>query len=367
MSASNPSKARLLARHSLPIILLALLAACAAQEDQFSSAPPSLHVGQVALQAGEPEIAITVANGQLARKPGDPNALLLRGDARAAKGETRLAAADYRQVLATDPASADAALGFSRLTTAADPATAEAVLAAVVARGDATAAIWNNIGVARDLQNRHAEAQEAYRKALAADPDMLGAQVNLAHSQALAANTAPGGSHVLEVRQVLADNAQPNHAAGATPDQTAEVTPDQMTEAKPDQVPEAKPNQVTEAKPNQVTEAKPDQVPEAKPKQVTEAAKPADACHDAAKPASPAEALQCDPVNLEARRTIVYAAIDDGAYGFAKDVSKEAIRLAPADPRGYLMLADTDRAVGNYGRALTGLRKARSLLESPPP
>jgi tetratricopeptide (TPR) repeat protein len=330
-----------MARYGLPIVLLALLAACAAQDDQFSSAPPSLHVGQVALRAGEPEIAITVANGQLARKPGDPNALLLRGDAKAVMGETRQAAADYRQVLATNPDSADAALGFSRLTTASDPAAAESVLAAVAVHGDATAAIWNNIGVARDLQGRHAEAQDAYRKALAADPDMVGAQANLAHSLAVMASAAPLGSHVLEVKQAAA-----------------------LPQAKPADIIQAKPEPTNQPKPDLTLVAKLDPSPAAKPDHPSGAATEAEACHAAASPAS--AALPCDPASLDARRTIVYAAIDDGAYGFAKDVSTEAIRIAPNDPRGYLMLADTDRAVGNYGRALTGLRKARSLLEPPP-
>jgi len=43
----------------------------------------------------------------------------------------------------------------------------------------------NNLGIARDLQGRHADAQTAYRSALAANPDMTAAQVNLALSLAM--------------------------------------------------------------------------------------------------------------------------------------------------------------------------------------
>jgi tetratricopeptide (TPR) repeat protein len=167
------------------VILAALAAGCAPQPEQFSTAIPSLHVGEVAIDGGEPAIALSVAAAHLASAPGDPNALLLRARAEFALGHPALAEADFRQVLAIRPGSAEAALGLARIITATDPAAAEAVLAPIAARGDATAAIWNNLGVAHDLMGRHAEAQDAYRKALAADPEMQGAQVNLARSLAL--------------------------------------------------------------------------------------------------------------------------------------------------------------------------------------
>jgi tetratricopeptide (TPR) repeat protein len=167
------------------VILLALLAGCSGHQDAFSNAPPSLHTGQVALDVGQPAIAVSVAETQLQLNPGNTDALLLRASGQAALGQVAQAAAGFRQVLAADPGSATAALGLSRLMTQSDPATVEGVLGTVVARGNATAAIWNNLGVARDLLNHHAAAQDAYRKALAADPGMQGAQVNLARSLTL--------------------------------------------------------------------------------------------------------------------------------------------------------------------------------------
>jgi tetratricopeptide (TPR) repeat protein len=173
------------------VILATLVAGCAPRPEQFSADIPSLHVGEVAMDGGEPAIALSVAASHLARAPGDPNALLLRARAELALGHSALAEADFRQVLATRPDSAEAALGLARIITPTDPAAAEALLAPIAVRGDATAAIWNNLGVAHDLMGRHAEAQNAYRKALMADPEMQGAQVNLARSLALTPTPRP--------------------------------------------------------------------------------------------------------------------------------------------------------------------------------
>jgi Flp pilus assembly protein TadD len=167
------------------MILAVVLAGCATHQEQFSGAPPSLHVGEVALTAGEPTIAVSVANQRLALTPNEPNALLLRAHAEFALGQPGAAAADFRQVLALRPASPDAALGLARIIMPTDPAAAEALLGAVVVRGDPTAAIWNNLGVARDLLGRHVEAQQAYAKAIQLDPDMIAAQANLARSLSL--------------------------------------------------------------------------------------------------------------------------------------------------------------------------------------
>ena len=171
--------------------LAILVAGCAPRPDGFSDALPSLHVGDVALEQGEPSIALSVAASHLAATPNDPHALLLQARAELALNQAARAEADFRQVLAMRPGSTEAALGLARVITQSDPAAAEALLAPIAARGDATAALWNNLGVAHDLMGRRAEAQDAYRKALSADPQMQGAQVNLAHSLALTAALRP--------------------------------------------------------------------------------------------------------------------------------------------------------------------------------
>lgn len=168
------------------LIVVALVAGCAEQkQEQFSKAPPSLRVGEVALDNGEPPIALSVANNQLALKPGEPNALLLRARAEFVMGQKAAAEADFRQVLAARPGSSVAALGLARIITPTDPAGAERLLSGVVVRDEADAAVWNNLGVARDLLGRHEDAQAAYRKAIQLDPGMQAAQVNLARSLSL--------------------------------------------------------------------------------------------------------------------------------------------------------------------------------------
>ena len=163
---------------------LALLVACAHPTEEFATHPPSLHVGEVALHSGEPAIAESIANTNLAVSPGDMDALLLRSDAQAAQGQADAAELGYRQVLAAEPGSPGAALGLARLLMGGDPRGAEGLLAPLAGQKYVSAAVWNDLGVARDLQGKHADAQTAYRRALQTDPLMRSAQVNLARSLA---------------------------------------------------------------------------------------------------------------------------------------------------------------------------------------
>ena len=70
---------------------------------------------------------------------------------------------------------------------------------------DLTAAL-NNMGIARDLQGRHLDAQEAYRAALGINPELSAAQVNLALSMAMSGQ----GARALPIIRPLAE------APGAT-------------------------------------------------------------------------------------------------------------------------------------------------------
>jgi tetratricopeptide (TPR) repeat protein len=371
------------------LAFLVLLAGCATNQEAFSSAPPSLHVGQVALDVGEPAIAASVATGQLESNPGNLDALLLRASAQAALGQTAQATAGFRQVIAADPGSTAAALGLSRLITASDPAAAEAVLGGVVAHGNATAAVWNNLGVARDLLNRHAEAQDAYRKALAADPSMQGAQVNLARSLAMvpAEPTRP---------QQLVQQAPPAHPVAPDPappmvpppavavSQAAPAPAPQiplspvMTPVAPLAQPEGPPPVTRTPGPAQPTQAEASVVTAQACAQTAPgvASGPADTDpvdqwpfgvdqqHQAALRLAEA-ALQCNPSDVSALRKAVYAAINVRDYSRARVLSDAAVQVAPNDARSHLMSADTDRALGNYARALVSLRKARALADPP--
>ncbi len=91
----------------------------------------------------------------------------------------------FNTVLKRDPASVDAHVGLGRVRLASDPTAAEALFLEALQRQPRNAVALNDLGIARDLQGRHDDAQAAYRQALAANPDMSAAQVNLALSLAM--------------------------------------------------------------------------------------------------------------------------------------------------------------------------------------
>ena len=162
------------------------LTSCAEQaRPTLSTAPPSLAVARAALAADAPEIALRISADALARSADNTAALLVRADALSMLDQTAEAIASYRQVLARDPTSSAAQLGLGRLTIEADPAGAEALFLAVLEHDSRNAPALNDLGIAQDLQGRHAEAQASYRRALGIAPEMQAAADNLAKSLAL--------------------------------------------------------------------------------------------------------------------------------------------------------------------------------------
>jgi Flp pilus assembly protein TadD len=175
-----------------PILLLLSLAACAGSGAPSASAPPqaTLGIADAALAGGAPQMALHVTDDVLSRKPHDAAALSKRGDALYELGRHAAAAASYRAALAIEPGSEMAQLGLGRTQLASDPAAAEALLVRLTVAHPRNAAALNDLGVARDLLGRHADAQKAYRMALAAAPDMSAVQVNLGLSLALSGHAS---------------------------------------------------------------------------------------------------------------------------------------------------------------------------------
>ena len=162
------------------------LTACADHaRPTLSTAPPSLAVARAALAANAPEIALRISSDALARSADNAAALLVQADALSMLDQTAPAIDSYRRVLLLDPASSAARLGLGRLTLEADPAGAEALFLAVLQHDARNAPALNDLGIAQDLQGRHAEAQESYRRALGVAPEMQAASDNLAKSLAL--------------------------------------------------------------------------------------------------------------------------------------------------------------------------------------
>jgi Flp pilus assembly protein TadD len=217
-----------------------LLAACATGQPRVPRPTPEM--ARVALDQGSPQIALQLADSVLVREPANRKALLVRADTLTALGQRDQAAAAYQQVLRLDPRAAPAMLGLGRYYLSTDPARAEAEFLTAATEAPHDAVAQNDLGIARDLQGRHDEAQEAYRRALAADPQMEAAQVNLALSLAFGGQarqgaqllnpiaSAPGASQKLrhDLAAVLALAGERDEAAHIL---SADLSPDEVAEA----------------------------------------------------------------------------------------------------------------------------------------
>jgi len=146
---------------------------------------PGLNVAEAALQGGAGQIALQVSDGVLRESPDNVRALEIKGDALTLLGDYDQAGGIFEALLAKDPNSVRAGIGLGRVKLAKDPAAAERLFQQVVQHDPKNVTALNNLGIARDLQGRHTQAQPAYREALAIDPDLESAQVNLALSMAM--------------------------------------------------------------------------------------------------------------------------------------------------------------------------------------
>jgi len=172
-------------KRGIALALLVLLAACARGANGVGSGPPGIDVADAALKGGSPEIAVQIASNVLAANPGNEDALLTKGEALTQLGRTEEAAAAFTAALAVNPNSVGANIGLGRLRLSTDPASAERLFLQALNREPRNDVALNDLGIARDLQGRHTDAQTAYRQALGINPEMSAAQVNLALSLAM--------------------------------------------------------------------------------------------------------------------------------------------------------------------------------------
>jgi Flp pilus assembly protein TadD len=176
------------------LAILLLLAACSGGRgdirNTLNGTQPGLDVADAALRAGSPQIALQTADAILAKSPGNSAALLVRGDALTSLGRFEEAADAYTRVLQAAPGSVGARVGLGRIRLASDPAAAEALFLEALNRDPRNTIALTDMGIARDLQGRHADAQDAYRQALGIDPELRAAQVNLALSLAMSGDGA---------------------------------------------------------------------------------------------------------------------------------------------------------------------------------
>lgn len=201
-------------RKTLLLLLLPTLAACARDQGGLrADAQPTLRVADAALAGNAPEVALNVTRSILQSDPFNAAAQLTQAEALYAVGELAQAAAGYRTVLTVQPRSVQARLGLGRVMLAREEAKeAEAAFRAALAL-EQRAPAWSNLGIALDLQGRHAEAQAAYREALRLDPGNEGARTNTSLSIAMANGAplpaAPVGQVQLSAAEPSPPTAQP--------------------------------------------------------------------------------------------------------------------------------------------------------------
>jgi Flp pilus assembly protein TadD len=171
---------------TIALLFVVLLGACSGPGSQeLANRPPSLSVAQAALTGGSPDVALRICTDTVQREPKNMEARICEGNALAALGRPADAAAALEAARQLAPHNADVLMGLGRLGLATDPPAAEALFQRVLEHQPDNAAAWNDIGIARDLQGRHEDAQVAYGRALGLMPSMRAAEVNLALSMAM--------------------------------------------------------------------------------------------------------------------------------------------------------------------------------------
>ena len=187
------------------VLAAALLAACAAQQnDTLSSRPPGIGVARTAMANGAPVVALQICSELTQRVPGNLDAAVCEGDALTALGRRDEAEASFLRAQRISPEATAVLMGLGRLRLGTDPLVAEALFQRVLDQDPNNAAAWNDIGIARDLQGRHAQAQQAYARTMAIAPEMRAAEVNLALSMAISGHAEEA---VQRLRRIAADPA----------------------------------------------------------------------------------------------------------------------------------------------------------------
>ncbi len=134
------------------------------------------------MTGGSPEIAVNVARGILVREPFNVPAQMMLGNALYAMQLFPQAEASYATVLKTQPNNAPAHLALGRIKLAEqDPAAAEQQFR-IAAQQEPRAETFSDLGVALDLQQHPAAAQDEYRRSLKLDPDSAATRLNLSLS-----------------------------------------------------------------------------------------------------------------------------------------------------------------------------------------
>lgn len=175
-------------RTPILLLLLGLLAGCGTAGSGRVDRPGEtrMRIAAAAEAAGEPARAAAILGQEVLRRPADAELRLRHAAALSAIGEYPAAAqtlADGIQQVGRNRRLV-LALALARLHTG-DIELASTDLEALAADAGADAQVLTGLGVARDMQERHAEAQVLYRQVLARAPGNVAARNNLGLSLAL--------------------------------------------------------------------------------------------------------------------------------------------------------------------------------------
>jgi Flp pilus assembly protein TadD len=170
----------MLSSKNLPLLLVLLLTACGGAHAPDDTARVDANLGQAAFNAGNPEVALRLTEEALAKHPNDIDALTRRGQALTELGRLDDARDTLRKAATIEPRNVPVLLALGRVQLPVDPNEAATNFELVVKQDSQNAAALNNLGIARDLLGHHVDAEAAYRAAMAAQPGMVAARVNLA-------------------------------------------------------------------------------------------------------------------------------------------------------------------------------------------
>ena len=147
-----------------------------------SSAPAPLETAYDELQAGRLDAAQRDYELVLRSDAKNTDALLGLATIAARQGQNELAQSYYLRALESDPNDATAQAGLSNTRGQADPGLAESRLKSALASQPEASALHFALGNLYSRQRRWSEAQQAYFRAYAADPDNADVIFNLAVS-----------------------------------------------------------------------------------------------------------------------------------------------------------------------------------------
>src|ERR1700709_2760321 len=112
----------MLSSKNLPVLLTLLLAACGGGHELEDHVKMDANVGDVALSAGNPEVALRLTDDTLAKHPSDVDALTRRGQVLTDLSRLNEARETLRKAVTIDPRNARALLAFGRVQLPVDPA-----------------------------------------------------------------------------------------------------------------------------------------------------------------------------------------------------------------------------------------------------